>query len=351
MDYTNYSIEDFVKDENFKHWVLHPDSESNFFWGSFLQNYPDQKNNIGIARSVLLSVIFPEPDVSPLSEEEKDFLFEKINTTKRIEGNLKKHPDATQKWLNINQTIRAAVILLLCTVMAVVWNELSWEEPDSEIQFPVDMITKSTPFGQKLSIHLNDGSEVKLNGGSYITYPENFIDQREIILTGEAFFDVAELPGKPFTIKTGDITTTVVGTAFNIKYIDDSMVDIAVLRGKVTIDTNEQRSKKQDPVVINPTEMMSYNPVKGSFTKKSLEYNQVFGWTHDIIYFKNNNIDEIFSTLEKWYGVHFNVKIDLSKKKDFSGIYENKNLDAVLTGIGFAFGFDFDINGKEVIIK
>src|SRR5690606_4264732 len=72
-----------------------------------------------------------------------------------------------------------------------------------------------TQWGQKLNIRLGDGTQVRLNSGSSLKYPESFIgDKREVELTGEAFFEVSP-DSRPFVIRSGEVMTTVLGTSFN----------------------------------------------------------------------------------------------------------------------------------------
>lgn len=347
MKYTDYNVDDFLKDEYFKHWVLHPDQNAEYFWSAFLQNHPGKQQAIGMARSILLSISYPGPQVAPLSDEENKALFQKI-----LEGKVVAPARPNRHlWLRMNSGLKAAIIILLCLASAVVWFEVDQQHIAITADPAPRTVVKSTEYGQKLLVHLEDGSVVNLNSGSSISYPENFKEHREVILKGEAFFDVAKLSGEPFTVKTGEVTTTVLGTAFNVKYDNKAKVEVAVLRGKVAVNTNNSRNNQQDFILLNPSEMVKYDPRLDGLKKGTFEYNQVFAWTKGIIFFKNNNIDDILSTLERWYGVHFNVTKSLSKKKDFSGMYEGKDLETVLIGLSFAYGFKYEIKGKEVTIE
>src|SRR5690606_23593520 len=92
----------------------------------------------------------------------------------------------------------AASIALLIGVAYIVHVNTRVEE---KIE-PIVELTKTTKWGQKVNITLADGTRIRLNSGSTITYPDRFEGTvREVVLEGEAFFDVAKNPNKPFVIK------------------------------------------------------------------------------------------------------------------------------------------------------
>ncbi len=121
-------------------------------------------------------------------------------------------------------------------------------------QFPQDVeqiptivqIEKSTEPGQKLSFHLEDGTKVILNAGSKIWYPSNFnIHEREVILEGEAFFEVSKDASRPFRIVTESVVTTALGTSFNINaFPSNENIEIALVTGKVSVEGIIQSGNK-----------------------------------------------------------------------------------------------------------
>ena len=100
----------------------------------------------------------------------------------------------------------------------------------------------STERAEYKYILLPDSTQVWLNAGSTLDYPEHFDETtREVTLTGEAYFDVKHAAEHPFIIHTGQIQTTVLGTAFNINaYTDRSNIQVSVSRGKVKVSRGDQ---------------------------------------------------------------------------------------------------------------
>ena len=105
-----------------------------------------------------------------------------------------------------------------------------------------EMLTqKVTQSGQKSTLVLADGTQIRLNAESSLSYPEKFEgNTREVVLEGEAFFDVARDESRPFIIKSGDLVTTVLGTTFNVKAFPNEQMAVTVVSGKVAVQANNQ---------------------------------------------------------------------------------------------------------------
>ncbi|WP_163024732.1 FecR family protein, partial [Pseudomonas viridiflava] len=104
---------------------------------------------------------------------------------------------------------------------------------------PVELLTvKSGNEHQK--VNMPDGSTVILNNNSSISYPKVFGVKRAVTLTGVGYFDIRHDLKKSFTVHTGNLSTVVLGTAFNIKAYDrDHEISVTVTRGKVSVlDSN-----------------------------------------------------------------------------------------------------------------
>jgi len=112
--------------------------------------------------------------------------------------------------------------------------------------------TKTVPNGQKLSLTLWDGTVVKVNSGSTISFPEEFSDSlREVHLEGEAFFEVNRDILRPFIIKSGNVETVVLGTSFNVNaYPNQEQIKVAVAEGKVKVVGSNEANGEESEVII-----------------------------------------------------------------------------------------------------
>ena len=203
--------------------------------------------------------------------------------------------------------------------------------------------------GQKKTTVLPDGTIVKLNSDSKLIFPTQFVgDKREVVLLGQAFFDVERDETKPFIIKTSDLEVEVLGTSFDVKaYPKESFQHVAVKSGKVKV-----RSSKSEESVLLIANEASFQHLNGGIQKlDSFDEEVFFGWFDKKIVFKDNNINEVFSTVERWFGV--TIKYPRNQElnnKTYTAKFENPTLDQVLGSIAHVYKFQYETNSNVISI-
>ncbi|GAA5221908.1 FecR family protein [Membranihabitans marinus] len=157
----------------------------------------------------------------------------------------------------------AALALLLITAYLVI----DTIKPISSVQ-SLSQIVVSKAINASKSVLLSDGSYVLLQKGSSIKYPLYFDkSNRQVELTGEAWFDVQRDTLRPFSVQSNDITTTVLGTSFSIKaHANESNIEVKVTSGKVSV-----KNVDQELSVLVKDEELLYNTETKDFTKKKIE--------------------------------------------------------------------------------
>ena len=161
------------------------------------------------------------------------------------------------------------------------------------------------PRGGECMIKLDDGTKVWVNAETKLKYPVTFVgDRREVVLEGEAFFDVAKNE-KPFIVKTSFGDVRVLGTAFGISaYASDPEGYTTLVRGKVSVEREGIK-----PVVILPGEQVVTSK-DGKMIKQQVDVEEFVGWKDGIYVFKEKSLGEIMKTLERWY----NISVDFQEK-------------------------------------
>ncbi len=161
------------------------------------------------------------------------------------------------------------------------------------------------PRGGECMIKLDDGTKVWVNAETKLKYPVAFVgDRREVVLEGEAFFDVAKNE-KPFIVKTSFGDVRVLGTAFGISaYASESESYTTLVRGKVSVER-----EGGEPVVILPGEQVVTSK-DGKMIKQQVDVEEFVGWKDGIYVFKEKSLGEIMKTLERWY----NISVDFQDK-------------------------------------
>ena len=161
------------------------------------------------------------------------------------------------------------------------------------------------PRGGECMIKLDDGTKVWVNAETKLKYPVVFVgDRREVVLEGEAFFDVAKNE-KPFIVKTSFGDVRVLGTAFGISaYASEPESYTTLVRGKVSVEREGIK-----PVVILPGEQVVTSK-DGKMIKQQVDVEEFVGWKDGIYVFKEKSLGEIMKTLERWY----NISVDFQDK-------------------------------------
>lgn len=351
MNYLEFKVEEFVADEYFQKWILDTDPMVSSFWKSWLKENPLKRDIIEEASQIVRFISFKEdqPSENEFNQTWNSIILNRKGGKKQgAQGGFRSF-----QW-NLPNVLKIAAILVVGAFIGLSSINSQKSNLNEEKVVQIKIISKVTGIGEKLTFQLSDGSLVKLNSNSSLTFPELFDgNERRVSLKGEAFFEVTKNQQQPFQVLTGNIGTEVLGTSFNIRAYEPNVetVDVAVVSGKVVVGTFANDVLKQD-LLLAPGQIVRYDQKRNSFEKATFDYDAIIGWKDGILNFKNQNIVSITKTLESWY----NVKIILDKgtldmDRDFSGIYKNKTLDTVLKGLSYAYDFKYEIDNKIVIIK
>ncbi|WP_020529731.1 FecR family protein [Flexithrix dorotheae] len=286
-------------------------------------------------------------------------LWEKVSERINEPENLRNGKTGTiqqkAKWFD-PYFVKVAASFLIIVVSVFTFYKLN-TEVEQEVKPGTEevMVEKLIPKGQKSTLTLQDGSVVIVNSGSKFSFKEKFsADQRLVYLEGEAFFDIERDSLRPFIIKTGEITTTVLGTSFNVHaFPQDNKVHVSVVSGKVKVDINDPADKElnQDSYFLLPNEMLTRERNSGKITKSGYDYASVIGWKDGMIVFKMAESEEIIQTLSRWYGHDFVFKNGHKIKGKFTGTFKRQSLKTVLEAISIASDFDYKIEGNTVEIN
>ncbi|MCG8311273.1 MAG: DUF4974 domain-containing protein [Cytophagales bacterium] len=213
-------------------------------------------------------------------------------------------------------------------------------------------ITKENQRGRKSTIFLKDGSIVYLNAESSIRYPEVFPDSARIVkLQGEAYFDIARDPDKPFIVQVGNLRVSVLGTSFNINaYEENEFSKISLNSGKVLVESTEtSHLLKRKKIKLNPGECVSYSSKQNAFTNISaFDPNLDLSWKDGKIVFANADMEAMVKRFERWYNVDFSFRNQPYFKWNYTGEFHNQTLQDVLESLSFSQSFDFEIRQDKV---
>jgi transmembrane sensor len=355
MSYKSFDVEDFASDPDFRKWVLNPDDDSNKFWENWLIAHPDKKPLIAKAVLLVKALCFEEESFSGdekeslLGEIKKTISSQVSNKTIPIYPHRSESPYANRNTKSTSKILYrlAAVFVGALAVAAFLLINIKEKITDSAVA-ESSLIIKEINKGQKMRIFLPDGSIVFLNSASKLTYPEKFTgNEREVQLSGEAFFEVAGDPASPFIVKTDGLTTKVYGTSFNVSsYPDAEVISVSLVSGKVMVS----RDGSSEIIPLKPGESAELNKRTGTMVREQFDYKKTVLWKDGIIYFWDSSIHDVIEKLEQWYGVAIHVNKIPESLKPIRGSFDNEYLNNVLMSLGHTVNFKYRISGNEVFI-
>jgi ferric-dicitrate binding protein FerR (iron transport regulator) len=221
---------------------------------------------------------------------------------------------------------RAAAILIFPLLLIAVWG-LSRQRPVAKKEVVTQEI--SVPLGIRSRIILPDSSYVWLNSGSSIRYHTPFSENREVSLSGEAYFEVVHDPIHPFFVHAGNSRIEVLGTSFNVKaYQEEPDIEVALIEGKLRFTPAVSNGERRE-VILRPGDRAVFENDNGvSVIHEPLE--KYAAWRLGRLVFDETPMREVARDLERWFG----VKVILTDPKlsayRFTTTFENQSLQQVL---------------------
>ncbi len=206
-------------------------------------------------------------------------------------------------------------------------------------------MVKTTSASMRSTVTLTDGSIIKLNENSSIRFPESFAPNgREVYLQGEAFFDIKPDAKRPFTVFSGENMITVIGTSFNVH--TNGKTEVTVATGKVRVQSpvhHEGVELERGQQALIAEEGLSIREVNPSF---------FLGWMHRKLEFRDEPVLNVFTILERAYGVSFELSSsNKSSKCLITGTYEGERIETILKGMKHILDFEYQMEGREAPIK
>jgi len=338
----------YFENKEFVRWVLKPTKELDEFWGNYLENNASEKDQMELARLLILKLHAQEETYSDTQTIE---IFSEI--VKKLES--KKRRTKVRKITTTGLKYAAIAILFFSLGITFYYyqhanNSLSlWEsnitpgdeqfaqltlsdgekvsisEKESEIEYRKDgqivinkkdtiqadsIISKQklnhlfVPFGKNSSIKLPDGTLAFLNAGSQLDYPASFKgNKREVSLIGEAYFEVAHNVEKPFIVKTDGLQVEVLGTKFDMAaYPADKTIETVLVEGKVKLVKSDLGFLRKE-YILEPNQKAEYNRENDETKISNVDVSNYTSWHEGYLNFETLEMNRVVKKLERYYNI------------------------------------------------
>jgi ferric-dicitrate binding protein FerR (iron transport regulator) len=231
---------------------------------------------------------------------------------------------------SIAQGIKAAMAIAATVVIG--WFLINDTKPNQV----------STQANERMTFYLPDSTKVILNSESSLAYKNDFLRHRNVVLEGEAFFDVAHDRSHPFIVHTEDIEVMVLGTEFNVN-TSSTMETVSLEHGKVNVTIPENGMN----VTLLPSEEVVYDPVTKNIDKRRFDPSETLVWKDDVLVLEDVSLKAALSKINNYYGIQLIPRDTTVANKSIQGVFRGKNIKEFKEAIEFITGFTVQKDGEQ----
>ncbi|MEL7589286.1 MAG: FecR domain-containing protein [Prolixibacteraceae bacterium] len=394
------NLSKYLEDISFIDWVFKPTDELDLIWKEFCASHPEEIRNVQAAKRIIAQF---RTVAEPLPEDEKIRLFAKILNQIEQKPKSRYFP---KRFIALSKY--AAVALLFFAIGALLFyrqpaNTSTFYTFSSDDKVPAEqaqlirangdqvilddqrsvikyqksgelVINSDTlkpakpdrakaqalnqliiPYGKTSEILLPDGTKVFLNAGSRLAYPDQFTgNSREVMLLGEAYFDVKHDSKRPFVVQVNDLAIKDLGTRFNVSaYSADNQIETVLVEGKVSVKQNRAGFFTQATELV-PGQLASFDRQTNEIRLKQVNVADYILWTQGMMKFQTVDLNRIIKKLERYYNIRFRFEDPMLGTFKISGKLELKeDLNEVIERIARTASVKIEKQGDHeyVILK
>lgn len=361
----------FLKDEKFIEWKLLPTDELNMYWEEYLQQHPDEKEDILQAEKHLRRINVTSFKLPSEKKQEAILRLEQSLAAYNRKRRIRRFVYAAAACAAVlvlsilfQKEMKRSGEELVASADYIVGSELESEDilfitgnrtasfqsnvdiqidgnktaqirsehKDAEISIEQHTMNKLiVPYGKRSRITLADGTQVWLNSGSTLEFPSDFTkNTREIYLSGEMYIEVVPDKNKSFYVHTSGYDVKVYGTKFNISTYSGSPSSVVLVEGSVALQSVDRQE-----LFLLPEEQAVYSEATGTFDTRKVDVHSFISWKEGYLTFEDTPVTEALKQIERYYNLSFNYGDNVS----FQGltctgkIILSDNLDNVMTAL------------------
>ncbi|MBB3188528.1 FecR family protein [Microbacter margulisiae] len=236
----------------------------------------------------------------------------------------------TRKWTKMPVIVwwqRIAAILLL-PILLIAGYVLTTHPLPYNNQ-PTAMVYQeiSSPFGVTSKINLPDGSVVWLNSGSKLKFPIAFVGkERNVYLSGEAYFQVHSDKQHPFIVETKHLNVTATGTQFDVEsYSSDTIISVTLIKGVVNVNMG-----KNQKIILHPSQHLVFNAISNQYNKMTTDIQEWELWKDGILAFREEPLGEVFKRIGRAFNVDIIITDASVARQPYRATFKNESLDEIL---------------------
>lgn len=340
MDYTHYTLADFLADESFQAYALGTDPEQEAFWKNWLVLHPEKAYDADQAVELLQFMSTARKPAAPGLKEEE---WEKMRS--RLDPHhfaATPNPGRT-RWLRY----AAALTGLLLLASGGLWTTGYFTTA-----------RYSTAYGETREITLPDGSVVVLNANSSLRHPSDWAGDadREVWLDGEAYFSVRKATASrqdhsrtpvKFTVHTADLNVEVLGTQFTVSQREARTL-VTLNEGQIRLDVPAET--QPEGLVMQPGDQVEYRKGRRKLTRKAVRPEVYSSWTRKVWILDRMPLSEVAQRMEETYGLNVRITDKALAAEKMTGVVPTQNLEVLLEGLTTIFQMQVERQDQSIML-
>lgn len=347
MNFVTSTVEDLVCNESFQQYCLEHPSADVTYWEKQIASHPAMAQTVEEARQLVITLSARQHGRLEQLQHLKDGI-ERFDLLKQVIDNTAERSRPANKlyWF-------AAAALIAAAITGFIFYNHTTTTPTYLSNDPGKIISAGT--SPRKSMVLPDGTTVVLRSNSALTLSPGFnTTDRQIALTGEAFFEVSSHAALPFKVHTSAMDVQVLGTIFNISaYPDTKAAEASLFKGKIAIQLADG---KEGLIILKPNQKLAtganmpytISPLKADpVSHKATE----IAWVRNRLEIENEPLEMIASRLGKYYGVPIRFADEEVKKYRYSGTFESESIWKALDALQLSYPFNFKMVDSTIIIS
>ena len=223
-------------------------------------------------------------------------------------------------------------------------GKLAYRQDSSQHKKEIQYNELSVPTGGECQLVLEDGTKLWINSTTRVKYPVSFPDnKREIIVSGEIYLEVVK-DGRPFLVNTGAGQVRVLGTSFGVQAYGEEVLTTLV-SGRVRF-TNKAGHKTE----LKAGEQ-AVATANGEVTKREVRVEEYVGWKDGWYIFREQRLEDVMTTLNRWYGTNVFYQNPRVKDIRFTGnLKRYESVKTFLEVLAASEDVHYKLNGETIIL-
>lgn len=223
--------------------------------------------------------------------------------------------------MSLNRRVWLRVAAVLIPAVVLIGAGLLLHDRSAESAQPVRIAYTKAQVAENThtEITLPDGSRVRVAGGAELKYADDFVNNRSVKLSGEAFFSVERMEDNPFTVEAGDITVTVLGTEFGVRAHGGATSEVSLISGSVEVRAGGRN------VLLAPMEEFILDNLSGGVTVRRIEPVAADTWKGLKLPLDNLPVGEALRKVAEYYGMTLGIEDGFSSDRHVRTIIDRED--------------------------